>query len=44
VKKEMIVKALRKHGENRRLAAAELGMSRRTLQYKLKDFGLLDGD
>jgi two-component system, NtrC family, response regulator AtoC len=42
VEKEMIVKALRKHGENRRLAAAELGMSRRTLQYKLKEFGLLD--
>jgi two-component system, NtrC family, response regulator AtoC len=44
VEKEMIVKALRKHGENRRLAAAELGMSRRTLQYKLKEFGLLDDD
>ena len=43
VEKEMIVKALRKHGENRRLAAVELGMSRRTLQYKLKEFGLLDG-
>jgi len=44
VEKEMIVKALREHGENRRLAAAGLGMSRRTLQYKLKEFGLLDGD
>jgi two-component system, NtrC family, response regulator AtoC len=42
VEKEIIIKALRKHGENRRLAAAELGMSRRTLQYKLKEFGLLD--
>ena len=42
VEKELIVKALRKHGENRRLAASELGMSRRTLQYKLKEFGLLD--
>ena len=42
VEKEMIVKALHKHGENRRLAAKELGISRRTLQYKLKDFGLLD--
>jgi DNA-binding NtrC family response regulator len=42
VEKEMIVKALRKHGENRRLAAAELGISRRSLQYKLKEFGLLD--
>lgn len=42
VEKEMIVKALRRHGENRRLAATELGISRRTLQYKLKEFGLLD--
>ncbi|MDD2582553.1 MAG: sigma-54 dependent transcriptional regulator [Desulfuromonadaceae bacterium] len=42
VEKTMIVKALRKHGENRRLAAIELGVSRRTLQYKLKEFGLLD--
>jgi DNA-binding NtrC family response regulator len=42
VEKEMIVKVLRKHDGNRRLAAAELGMSRRTLQYKLKEFGLLD--
>ena len=42
VEREMIVKALRKHGGNRRLAATELGVSRRTLQYKLKEFGLLD--
>jgi DNA-binding NtrC family response regulator len=42
VEKEMIIKALRKHGENRRLAAVELGISRRSLQYKLKEFGLLD--
>jgi DNA-binding NtrC family response regulator len=42
VEREMIVKALAKQGGNRRLAAAELGMSRRTLQYKLKEFGLLD--
>jgi len=42
VEKEMIVKALRKHGENRRLAATDLGISRRTLQYKLKEFALLD--
>jgi DNA-binding NtrC family response regulator len=42
VEKEMIVKALRRHGDNRRLTAADLGMSRRTLQYKLKEFGLLD--
>ncbi len=43
VEKEMIIKALHKHGENRRLAATELGISRRALQYKLKEFGLLDG-
>jgi two-component system, NtrC family, response regulator AtoC len=42
VQRDLIVKALGKHGGNRRLAAAELGMSRRTLQYKLKEFGLLD--
>jgi len=42
VEREMIVKALRKHEGNRRLAATELGISRRTLQYKLKEFGLLD--
>ncbi|HLO25222.1 MAG TPA: sigma-54 dependent transcriptional regulator [Geobacteraceae bacterium] len=40
--REIITKALHKHGGNRRLAAEELGISRRTLQYKLKDFGLLD--
>ena len=42
VEKEIIAKALQKHGGNRRLAAAELGISRRTLQYKLKEFNLLD--
>jgi len=42
VEREMIVKALRKHGGSRRLAATEMGISRRTLQYKLKEFGLLD--
>lgn len=42
VEKEMIAKALHRHGGNRRLAAIELGISRRTLQYKLKEFGLLD--
>jgi two-component system response regulator AtoC len=40
--REVILKALHKHGGNRRLAAAELGVSRRTLQYKLKEYGLLD--
>ena len=43
VEREMIVKALARHAGNRRLAAAELGFSRRTLQYKLKEHGLLDG-
>ncbi|HEX9023707.1 MAG TPA: sigma-54 dependent transcriptional regulator, partial [Geobacteraceae bacterium] len=37
--REMILKALQKHGGNRRLAAEELGISRRTLQYKLKEHG-----
>jgi two-component system response regulator AtoC len=41
--KEMIGKAIKKCGGNRRLAAEELGISRRTLQYKLKEYGLLDG-
>ncbi len=40
--REIIIKALDRHGGNRRLAAEELGVSRRTLQYKLKEFGLLD--
>ncbi|MGA7828100.1 MAG: sigma-54 dependent transcriptional regulator [Geobacteraceae bacterium] len=40
--KEMILKVLQKHGGNRRLSAAELGISLRTLQYKLKNLGLLD--
>jgi two-component system, NtrC family, response regulator AtoC len=40
--REIIVNALHKHGGNRRLTAGELGISRRTLQYKLKEFGLLD--
>ena len=42
VQREIILKALRKHSGNRRLAATELDMSRRTLQYKLKEYGLLD--
>lgn len=40
--REMILRALHKHGGNRRLTAEELGISRRTLQYKLKDHDLLD--
>jgi len=42
VEREIIVKALERHGGNRRLAAEELQISRRSLQYKLKEFGLLN--
>jgi two-component system, NtrC family, response regulator AtoC len=42
VEREMIVKALKKHNGNRRLAAAEMGISRRSLQYKLKEHNLPD--
>jgi two-component system response regulator AtoC len=41
MEREMILKALNNHDGNRRLAAVELGISRRTLQYKLKEHGLL---
>lgn len=40
--RELVIKALNKHAGNRRLAAEELGISRRTLQYRLKEYGLLD--
>lgn len=43
VEREMIVKALGRQKGNRRLAAEELGISRRMLQYKLKEYDLLDG-
>ncbi len=42
MEREMIVKALERHDGNRRLAAEELHISRRSLQYKLKEFGLLN--
>ena len=38
--KEPFGEAINKHGGNRRLAAEELGVSRRTLQYKLKEYGI----
>lgn len=38
--REMIVKALAKHGNNRRLAARELGISERTLYRRISDYGL----
>jgi transcriptional regulator with PAS, ATPase and Fis domain len=44
VERDMIVKALERQGGNRRLAAEELHMSRRSLQYKLKEFGLLNDE
>jgi len=42
IERDLIIRALEKHRGNRRLTAEELGISRRTLQYKLKEFGLLD--
>jgi DNA-binding NtrC family response regulator len=41
VEREMIIKALGRNRDNRRLTAEELGLSRRALQYKLKEFDLL---
>jgi transcriptional regulator with GAF, ATPase, and Fis domain len=41
VERELIVKALERQGGNRRLAAEDLQISLRSLQYKLKEFGLL---
>ena len=41
VEREMIIKTLARNRANRRLTADELGISRRTLQYKLKEYGLL---
>jgi DNA-binding NtrC family response regulator len=42
--REAIMLVLRKSGGNRRKAAEELGISRRTLQYRLKEYGFIDGD
>ncbi len=38
----MILQTLERCGNNRRLAAEQLGISRRTLQYRLKEYGLID--
>ncbi len=40
--RELILAALKNNQGNRRLTAEELGVSRRTLQYKLKEYGLTD--
>jgi two-component system response regulator FlrC len=40
IEKEAIVAALERHGGDRRATAEELGISLRTLQYRLKDYGL----
>ncbi|MDD2336255.1 MAG: sigma-54 dependent transcriptional regulator [Geobacteraceae bacterium] len=42
LEREAILKALKKTDGNRRKAAEELGLSRRTLQYRLKEYGLID--
>nr|WP_279342314.1 sigma-54 dependent transcriptional regulator [Geotalea sp. SG265] len=42
VERDMIVKALERNRGNRRLTADELGISRRTLQYRLREYGLID--
>jgi DNA-binding NtrC family response regulator len=40
VEKQLIINALKNHGENRTKAAAQLGISRRTLHRKLNEYGL----
>jgi len=40
IEKEAILEALRRHGGNRTRAAQELGISLRTLQYRLKQYGI----
>ena len=43
LEREAIREALAQCGGNRRLAAERLGISKRTLQYRLKGYGLTDG-
>ncbi len=40
IEKEAILEALRRNGGNRTRAAQELGISLRTLQYRLKEYGI----
>ncbi len=40
IEKEAILEALRRNGGNRTKAARELGISLRTLQYRLKEYGI----
>jgi len=44
MEREAILSALKKSGGNRRKTAEELGISRRTLQYRLKEYGMLESD
>ena len=44
MERETIMLALKKSGNNRRKAAEDLGISRRTLQYRLKEYGLVAED
>jgi DNA-binding NtrC family response regulator len=42
--RRMIMAALRRHNGNRTAAAVELGISRRTLHYRLNEYGQQSGD
>jgi DNA-binding NtrC family response regulator len=44
VEKQLIINSLKNHGDNRTKAAAQLGISRRTLHRKLNEYGLRGKD
>lgn len=44
LEREAILKALKSADGNRRKAAAELGISKRTLQYRLKEYGVTNSE
>jgi len=44
INKFAIIKTIEMHGNNRTKAAKVLGVSRRWLQYRLKDWGMVDGN